>query len=299
MTDLSNKMNRLSKLIRLEQKKLTYIASMLGEEMAAYEYYEDLDEFFYSDNLLAMVEMTEAEAKQGLLNRFRIIKQSVGDTQDRYENSEYLETKSGKTIRIRRTYFKKTLYALLEDVTGSRREVAEYQKRIVEECEKNYRDVLTDLYNRKKIQEEVDEMISTGEASGIFLLLDLDNFKRVNDRKGHLEGDNLLRKFAEIMTEYFTDTDILARIGGDEFVVLVPNEVSKEALANQLELFLQKTRVNLGDYYKKMRLSVSIGGVYIRPEFKNFDEVYHAADQAMYAAKKAGKDSFFIQSEKN
>lgn len=295
LTDLSRKLEKLSKLIFLERRKLTHIASMLGEEIAAYEYYRDIDEFFYSDNFLEMAEISEADAKKRAVEQFEGMEQYLKNMQDEFENGEYLETKSGKIIRVRRTYFQNTLYALLEDVTGSRKEVSAYQQRIAEECERNQRDELTGLYNRRKLQEEIELILAQKEPKGIILMLDLDNFKYVNDKKGHLEGDHLLQRFAEIMTEHFRCSDTLARIGGDEFVVFIPNDLSYSVLEAKLILLLYKIRMNLREYYEEMKLSVSIGGVYITEQYTSYNDVYQAADHAMYIAKKSGKDRFYIQ----
>ena len=301
IAEIARKLGKLISSFQMEQKKLTRIMSMLGEEVGAYEYYGEIGGFFCSENLPNMVEMTEEEIRTMGMKHYEDMKNHIGcklipGSGTMCENKEYMETKSGKSIRVRRTYFGGGIYVFLEDMTNNRKEIADYKRQLTEEQEKNERDALTGLYNRRKVEEAVEEMFRTENPQGVLILLDLDNFKRVNDGEGHMEGDILLKKVSHILTEHFRDTDIRARLGGDEFIVFIKNSLPPKVLDRKLERLLQKTRTALWGYYKEYKLSVSIGGVYINSKLNGFEEAYQIADRAMYISKKNGKDSFYIES---
>ena len=124
-------------------------------------------------------------------------------------------------------------------------------------------------------------------------MLDLDNFKRVNDTVGHPEGDILLKKFASCLKNHFREKDITARFGGDEFVVFIETEISCELLEKKLSLFFEKIRAELAAYYERFSLSVSAGAAWVQ-KGDAYDILYARADSALYMSKRGGKDQFTI-----
>lgn len=155
-------------------------------------------------------------------------------------------------------------------------------------------DSLTGLPNLRLLNERLASQLAVSERAkrGFALLfLDLDNFKPVNDTLGHREGDNVLKEVARRLHDSLRRSDTAARVGGDEFVVLLPEihgDDSVEALA-------QKLLATIADPIAlprgaRCRLSVSIGiSVYPR-DGASPDELIRAADHAMYKAKEAGKN---------
>ena len=161
-------------------------------------------------------------------------------------------------------------------------------------------DPLTNLYNRKMIEDYIVlEAQENNQLNGSVLLIDLDNFKRVNDEKGHIEGDQVLKQIAQIMNKSFTEEDIKIRLGGDEFMVYIPNSISLEALERKIEYFINNVRTDLNRYYKENNLSVSVGAAICSKEFDTYEKMYYMADAAMYVAKKSGKDGYYINKECN
>lgn len=149
------------------------------------------------------------------------------------------------------------------------------------------RDSLTGIYNRKGAQVRIAQAMQE-TADYLFIMLDLDNFKRVNDIYGHDQGDMVLCTFAQQLAAAFRQTDTVCRLGGDEFAVLVTNCRDIQALRRKLEAII-------GDYDKMMRSrwpaarsTVSAGVVWGR-RARTFQELYRLADEVLYEVKRTGK----------
>lgn len=156
-------------------------------------------------------------------------------------------------------------------------------------------DPLTDLYNRKMIEEFIaNEKKKQNTLSGIMLLLDLDNFKKVNDQLGHIEGDRVLVEIAHILNGTFRDSDIKVRLGGDEFMVYIPNLIPRTRLEQMLNDLLGRIHTELHLYYETCMLSASIGAAVSYGTVDSFEQMYQLADHAMYKAKQSGKNGYYI-----
>ena len=154
-------------------------------------------------------------------------------------------------------------------------------------------DPMTGLVNRRRFEEELRARVSNARRygeGGAILLLDLDNFKYVNDGFGHSAGDAMLRSIASLLTYRLRDTDMLARLGGDEFAVLLPHADQKtaEAIAADLLAALRDHSVPIAG--RPIRLTASIGIACFDAGTSGGEELLADADRAMYAAKDAGRD---------
>jgi diguanylate cyclase (GGDEF)-like protein/PAS domain S-box-containing protein len=150
-------------------------------------------------------------------------------------------------------------------------------------------DALTGLFNRRRFEEELDRHIALGRRygmSGALLLVDLDDFKRVNDEFGHRAGDRVLTGVAVVLNHRLRESDILARFGGDEFAVLMP--VGGVAEATELaDLVGAAIRSDVPTPAGPLTASV---GIALFQDLSTADEVLSRADDAMYAQKR-GDDS--------
>jgi diguanylate cyclase (GGDEF)-like protein/PAS domain S-box-containing protein len=156
-------------------------------------------------------------------------------------------------------------------------------------------DFLTGLANRRRFEQEVvreAERVARYGAPGAVLVIDLDNFKEVNDTFGHMAGDDLLKGVAGAVRHRIRQTDLLARIGGDEFGVLLPQADSDQAqvVADGIVKALGRHVAVLGD--QSIRVTASVG-------LAMFDglspaELMACADLAMYEAKQAGRNRFAL-----
>lgn len=164
-------------------------------------------------------------------------------------------------------------------------------------------DALTGLPNRNLLQDRLAHAIAQSRRSGeqfAVLLLDLDQFKRVNDGLGHGVGDVLIQKLASRMSETVRDSDTVARLGGDEFMILSPglkNEQSAARLARKLlKQFERKVEINA----HQIIVSASVGIAIFPRDGDNGDELFRNADTAMYRAKDLGRNGFqFYSAEMN
>lgn len=161
------------------------------------------------------------------------------------------------------------------------------------------RDSLTNLLNRRSFEKIVDQ--EEGNDKGFFLLLDLDNFKKVNDTFGHVIGDQVLIKFARVMAEEVSEGDSICRAGGDEFAVFIPGEYEKNKIKNIARRMIAGIEFEVNDLISDacdFKLSVSIGIASKPEDGRNFSELYLAADKALYYVKQNGKRGcHFYQAE--
>ena len=171
------------------------------------------------------------------------------------------------------------------DVTDARQLEAERTAAEVRLRHMADHDALTGLYNRRRFEEELDRHIAHGRRYGMggaLLLLDLDDFKRVNDAFGHRAGDRVLTAVALVLTHRLRESDIVARFGGDEFAVLMP--VGGVAEATELaELLVAAIRADVPTPAGPLSASV---GIALFGDLSTADEVLSRADDAMYEEKR-------------
>lgn len=157
-------------------------------------------------------------------------------------------------------------------------------------------DGLTGLLNKKAFLEELEEKAAEGWKQGtVLIFFDLDLFKEVNDKLGHLIGDQALMEFAYKLERVFADTNYICRFGGDEFCVFM-EEVSEARLQNLLELALTSLKEEYGNNTDRILMTVSIGAGYL-PDggMMEAKELLDMADSAVYKAKQAGRNQYMVQ----
>jgi diguanylate cyclase (GGDEF)-like protein len=157
-------------------------------------------------------------------------------------------------------------------------------------------DPLTTLYNRRKMVEEIEQaQICYEQVKNPFTLaiLDLDYFKQINDQYGHVFGDDALKLFASLLKENVRAEDVIARWGGEEFIILFPQTTSQEAI-NILDRIQGLCNTDLLFFNEeKVMLSFS-AGVCEYDESCDLDELIKNADQALYDAKAKGRNQIIL-----
>jgi len=178
---------------------------------------------------------------------------------------------------------------------------AEVQAIIDALCELSERDALTGLPNRRaflaRVAQELDRSTRSGESS-LLLMFDIDHFKGVNDVHGHLAGDAVIRAVGAALRDHVRPMDTVARLGGEEFGVLLPQcSVGAGAvLAERLREAVQATRVELPDGKTALLVTVSVGGAYSPPWVRSSIEHWLGrADRQLYLAKRQGRNRVCIE----
>jgi len=155
-------------------------------------------------------------------------------------------------------------------------------------------DKLTGLHNRQYFDKvSKDEFTKTKERNLDFsiLFIDIDHFKNVNDTYGHKKGDDALRTIAQLIYASCRKSDFVARYGGEEIVVILPNTISRDAVSVSREInniVAKQTKKLLG-----IRITVSIGVATYPGDGENLKKILENADKALYQAKKSGRNRVF------
>lgn len=160
-------------------------------------------------------------------------------------------------------------------------------------------DHLTQLYNRHKFSEILQFEISRERRNGIglsLILCDIDKFKKVNDTYGHIQGDNILKSFSEVVKTSIRETDIVARWGGEEFVILIVNSDIQRAskLANKLQMLIENTK------FKGVKGGITASFGVSKYEKGDTEQSFiNRADIAMYKAKQNGRNCVEVNRDNN
>lgn len=157
---------------------------------------------------------------------------------------------------------------------------------------------MTKLFNRKYFEQVINQQISICQryhSTLSLIILDLDNFKKVNDEFGHQKGDEVLILFSELLLKNIRNVDFAFRIGGEEFAIIAPHTNFKQAtrLAEKYRKFISEADFNLG------RPLTSSLGVTDYSENSTNETIFKCADKALYQAKSEGRNTVVPISAKN
>jgi len=156
---------------------------------------------------------------------------------------------------------------------------------------------LTELFNRRYFVEHAEREFNRAQrhSSSLALMsIDIDHFKHINDKYGHPAGDQVLIEVSKCLTSFIRNEDILARIGGEEFSILLPEttlQAAKEA-AERIRIGQSKTMIK-GYWSGEINITVSIGISCLRVNDKNFEQLFSRTDKALYIAKDLGRNAVY------
>ena len=156
------------------------------------------------------------------------------------------------------------------------------------------KDPLTGAYNRRGGYEQIESAMAEQGENYLFLMLDLDCFKQVNDLYGHNHGDDVLRFLVEKLRQNFRKTDVICRLGGDEFAVFLPDCPPNQVIEQKISNVMQEYGRMIEEKYPKSHSSVSFGGIYGSTNY-SFMELYQLADDVLYDVKQKKKGSFQVR----
>ncbi len=153
-----------------------------------------------------------------------------------------------------------------------------------------FSDQLTNLANRRMFSKVFNEVVATLPHQGEFALavFDIDDFKSINDERGHIAGDRALCKFSDSLSQIFNDNEVPCRLGGDEFAVII-RHASRTELIETMDNFYQLIRDELGGLF-----TVSCGVITTNPKYSE-SRALRVADNALYQAKARGRNQYYLQ----
>ncbi|MGL6023575.1 MAG: sensor domain-containing diguanylate cyclase, partial [Cetobacterium sp.] len=245
-----------------------------------------------------MIGYTEEEMIQQFDNRFselviddlNVILKKVNHAVDFKNVLDYefrIKTKSGKILWIHdiATYDSKmnVFNVVIMDIT--------YRENLLNHAYKlSEIDTLSNLLNRGALEKKIKNKISSTESkSQAMILIDLDNFKYINDTEGHQVGDEIIVSIGKKLKNLFSENEVVGRLGGDEFLVYIDNLFSKKSLDEYIELIIKELNYNLDE---NIFIKSSIGVVFDKDRKYNFSELYKFADIALYNVKKNTKGKY-------
>jgi len=158
------------------------------------------------------------------------------------------------------------------------------------------RDSLTKLLNKDAARRQVEDHLAanTDGTSAALILIDLDNFKPINDTYGHLFGDSLLTRIALEISGLFRDSDVVARIGGDEFLIYMPNIPQRSLIEKRAEKLISTIENIYDGQLKGSGLSCSAGIAFSPDHGTVYQDLFQHADRALYQAKNSGKGTYAV-----
>ncbi|HHY13146.1 MAG TPA: GGDEF domain-containing protein, partial [Thermoanaerobacterales bacterium] len=277
------------------QNKRHEILSQISNE-CIYEYYVKDDYLKMSDKCAKLFGNTETlkeinKAIKDVLDDDCVSSKGLAENKTIELTFENGEIGTFKMINSCIKDKKSNIESIIGKLIDVSEEVAEKEKLII----KSQLDGMTGVYNAITTRKLIEEHLKNKEYDirDAFILLDCDNFKNINDTFGHLAGDKVLKHVGLSLKNIFRKTDIIGRVGGDEFCVYVRDIPSIDFIKNRCEKINQMINCQV---FNKINVTVSIGVVLVKGE-KTYESVFHKADIALYEAKQIGEAQTIIFDE--
>lgn len=292
--------NRTLMLLEQERIKYRFFASMSQEVQFEYNIHSDLLEisewgakYLRIPELIAHPEQNDELARVFDRRDFADLKKKLRATTpgEPVFSGSYQVIIDGKARWFKvvaRTIWDSDEDTLYSGTIGKFIDIHEEQMELTNLKRLASQDSLTGLYNHKAAKEMIENMIAQRENKEYaVILIDVDYFKSANDQHGHIFGDEVLKYISQKMRQNIRRDDIAARVGGDEFLIFVEYRGS---VMPQIERIFS----SLTDSFQGFQISVSMGVACCPENGENYEVLFHCADQALYSAKKNGRNQFCL-----
>lgn len=195
-----------------------------------------------------------------------------------------------------RYHNKKSQMILLSriDITDIHNQEIAYREELQQALNRAHTDFLTGLLNFHGTHEKISFYLRGGGNPAALLFIDLDNFKIINDSKGHVVGDKILRQVAAVLKKEIKADDLIGRVGGDEFVIFLKNIQSVENVKKYADELCEAVYNAEYGLNKEIKISCSIGIAFVPEDGKDYETLVEKADKKVYDAKAKGKNRFSI-----
>jgi len=241
------------------------------------------------------------ESEKQAAHAERTVKRFTASLDDAIQEARQEETAVALVEKVNRvlaeaSQLQAVLGVLHQQLTRQRQEVDHVMERLERAQTEPLRDPLTGLKNLHGLRRALEAREGSDLVRVAFLAVDIDYFKRVNDTHGHVIGDKVLAKVAEILREHLTGEDLAARLGGDEFAMLLPGKSleAAAALAEKIRAGATRTVITRPDgmqYVGVVTLSI---GVAVGEPGDTLESLRHRADEALYDAKEGGRNRIAV-----
>lgn len=291
--DLLEVVEDLSKEVIDSAFRLSKVLEMTGVTIGTYEYNQN-NGFHCTEGIYKVLNITKTQGEmtyEGLNQYFEgdhvFLEEDLREDQISVYRIE--ENNKKRWVRVKTAISGDTVLGVITDIT----EDMITRKKI--EYERDY-DLLTNLNNRRAFHEKITGIFKTPEKVkiGAIIMIDLDNLKYVNDTYGHDYGDAYIRNAGNILRYYENEKNLIARLSGDEFIVLCHGYDSIEEIekvSKSIQKDMKETPVHLPNH-EKVNIRASGGIAWYPKDSKNHSDLMHYADFAMYMVKKTTKGQF-------
>ncbi|MEG0874459.1 MAG: transporter substrate-binding domain-containing protein [Clostridiales bacterium] len=287
---------RARREVQIENERYKILADMSGEYLFEYD--------FAADTLKLTEKTAKLLGSDMILHNYFKNHVSIKDENSHWIKTVYNNMEKKKSMIAehqvalangRKTWLRITI-ASISDEKGKTNyfigKIADIEAEKAEKDELSTRadtDGLTGLYNVGAARVLIEKALK--DTGGTMLIIDMDNFKSINDRFGHYTGDEVLQGMSEVLQKVFRKDDIIARLGGDEFVIFVRAVTDKAIIEDRCHML----KINMDAYSKKwpMKVTMSIGAA-IAGKNTDYYVLYQNADKRLYNVKESGRNGFLI-----
>ena len=301
---------RILQKAQIQEERYRILAEISNDILFEYDIFSD--QMVYSDKY------TENFGRKATIERFAELKEEVQYVykEDVFAFENFCKLLGGEKQKSEAEYRMKrssgdyvwcyvcgqTIYDSMNNpvkVVGKLSNI-DIQKREVEKLQfKAEMDAMTRIYNKVATKERINNFIknSRNQDKHALLIVDMDNFKKINDTFGHLKGDEVLKEGVGHLKNMFRGDDIIGRIGGDEFVVFMSNVTSREDIVNKAKSIGKAFRKTYSEDGEEVTVSASIGISIFPMDGDDYEELLDKSDKALYEVKKNGKNGFCFYHE--
>lgn len=246
--------------------------------------------YIHPDDIASFIKFVDRER---LLKRFhsgRLKNRLTYRRRIQKDSDEYIWVDT--TLHLLRSKVTQNIIAIcnIQNIT----EVKEKEVRLINQAQK---DLLSGMFNKITTQMMIKEYLNEHlDEACAFFLIDIDNFKNVNDTLGHAKGDEVIHEISKRIVSLFRSDDILGRIGGDEFVVFMKH-TTKDVAERKALLLCENLRMDIASDKESVHVSATIGIALAPNDGKDFITLYQHSDEALYRVKKGGKNNYGFYGE--
>lgn len=297
-----------STVFRIDKDRTRYLKLLSINNDFCFEYYFEKDLIYFSDNALKILNCP-SEIKnfsQFIKDKDEITTRNVEQcgifNKDNFTNEKASSSKL-QLLCNDGTYhwFKIDLtpindaYGKMNSIIGRATDITNEKAETDSIIEASRKDLMTGLLNKVTVESEIRYYLNNSDSGdkNAFIIIDVDDFKTINDTFGHASGDEMIKQVSDLLKDSFRNSDILGRVGGDEFVIFMRKISDRDMLEEKIQVFLHD--ILLISLEKDCKVSCSAGIVFISGS-KNVDykQLFELADKNLYNSKLNGKNCYTI-----